>query len=159
MSTERIMMYEEEHAQLIELCERLNGEAKACAVLLVERSGQFIAGHGDVDRLDTTSLASLAAGSVAATHGLAELIGERAFPSSFHEGEREHLHLSMIADRAILVVLFDERTSLGLVRLRLRKFLKELSELFERMEFGTEDQKSGVALGEISDRDIDRLFV
>lgn len=159
MNTERITMYEEEHGEIIELCERLNGEAKARAVLVVERSGQFIAGHGDVDRLDTTSLASLAAGSVAATHGLAELIGETAFPSSFHEGEREHLHLSMIADRAILVVLFDERTNLGVVRLRLRKSLEQLKELFERMELKAGNQKSGVALGEISDGDIDRLFV
>lgn len=152
-------MYEEEHAQIIELCERLNREAKTRAVLVVERSGQFIAGHGDVDRLDTTSLASLAAGSVAASHGLAELIGETAFPSSFHEGEREHLHLSLVADRAILVVLFDDRTSLGVVRLRLRKSLEQLRELFARIELTTENQKKGVALGEISDGDIDRLFV
>ena len=78
MSVERVIMCEEEHAQIIELCERLNREAKTRAVLVVERSGQFIAGHGDVDRLDTTSLASLAAGSVAASHGLAEFM-------NFHE--------------------------------------------------------------------------
>lgn len=159
MSADRVMMYEKEHSQIIELCERLNHEANARAVLVVERSGQYIAGHGDVEHLDTTSLASLAAGSVAATHGLAELIGERAFPSSFHEGEREHLHLSMIGARAILVVLFDDRTSLGVVRLRLRKSLEQLRAVFERIELTTGDQNKGVALGEISDGDIDRLFV
>ena len=113
MANQNIVMYEEEFKQIADLCDRLNRDSNARAVLLVDRNGQFITSHGDVDRLDTTSLASLTAGNIAATSGLAKLIGEKEFPNIFHEGEQDHLHLSIVAQRAILVVMFDRRTSLG----------------------------------------------
>ena len=151
-------MHEEEFRQIADLCDRLNRDSNARAVLLVDRNGQFITSHGDIDRLDTTSLASLTAGNIAATSGLAKLIGEKEFPNIFHEGEQDHLHLSIVAQRAILVVMFDRRTSLGLVRLRVRKTIAQLTQIFESIEAKSKGQASGVSLGEISDDDIDRLF-
>ena len=68
-----------------------------------------------------TSLASLAAGNIAATGGLASLIGEKEFSILFHEGERDNMHISVIDNRLILVVIFDKRSSVGLVRLRVRR--------------------------------------
>ena len=158
MANRNIVMYEEEFKQIADLCDRLNRDSNARAVLLVDRNGQFITSHGDVDRLDTTSLASLTAGNIAATSGLAKLIGEKEFPNIFHEGEQDHLHLSIVAQRAILVVMFDRRTSLGLVRLRVRKTIAQLTQIFESIEAKSKGQASGVSLGEISDDDIDKLF-
>mgnify|MGYP001369531413 CR=1 FL=1 len=158
MANQNIVMYEEEFKQIADLCDRLNRDSNARAVLLVDRNGQFITSHGDVDRLDTTSLASLTAGNIAATSGLAKLIGEKEFPNIFHEGEQDHLHLSIVAQRAILVVMFDRRTSLGLVRLRVRKTIAQLTQIFESIEAKSKGQASGVSLGEISDDDIDKLF-
>ena len=158
MANHNIVMYEEEFEQIADLCDRLNRDSNARAVLLVDRNGQFITSHGDVDRLDTTSLASLTAGNIAATSGLAKLIGEKEFPNIFHEGEQDHLHLSIVAQRAILVVMFDRRTSLGLVRLRVRKTIAQLTQIFESIEAKSKGQASGVSLGEISDDDIDKLF-
>ena len=103
-------------------------------------------------------MASLTAGNIAATSGLAKLIGEKEFPNIFHEGEQDHLHLSIVAQRAILVVMFDRRTSLGLVRLRVRKTIAQLTQIFESIEAKSKGQASGVSLGEISDDDIDKLF-
>ena len=158
MANQNIVMHEEEFRQIADLCDRLNRDSNARAVLLVDRNGQFITSHGDIDRLDTTSLASLTAGNIAATSGLAKLIGEKEFPNIFHEGEQDHLHLSIVAQRAILVVMFDRRTSLGLVRLRVRKTIAQLTQIFESIEAKSKGQASGVSLGEISDDDIDRLF-
>ena len=90
-------------------------------VFLVDKNGQQIAYNGDINNLDTTSLASLTAGNVAATDGLARLIGEKEFSVLFHEGERDNIHISIVGKRVILVVIFDERSSLGLVRLRVKK--------------------------------------
>src|SRR5262245_10699710 len=128
-----MVMYEEEFKIIAGLCERLTREANAKAVLLVDRNGQFITSHGEMENLDTTSLASLTAGNIAATSGLAKLIGEKEFPNVFHEGENDNLHLSIVAQRAILVVMFDQRSSLGLVRLRVKKTGEELSRVFNVM--------------------------
>jgi len=63
----------------------------------------------------------LTAGNIAATGGLAKLIGEREFSILFHEGERDNLHISIVGQRVILVVIFDQKSSLGLVRLRVKE--------------------------------------
>ena len=43
-----------------------------------------------------TSLASLTAGSIAATGGLAKIVGEEEFPIHFHQGERDNLHITLV---------------------------------------------------------------
>ena len=156
MADQLMVMYEEEFKQISLLCERLTREANAKAVLLVDRNGQFITSHGEVANLDTTSLASLTAGNIAATSGLAKLIGEKEFPNVFHEGETDNLHLSIVAQRAILVVMFDQRSSLGLVRLRVKKTSEELAKIFQVLIAKSSSQ--GAPFGEITDDDIDNLF-
>jgi predicted regulator of Ras-like GTPase activity (Roadblock/LC7/MglB family) len=113
--------------------------------------------------LDTTSLASLTAGNVAATDGLAHLIGERGFPVLSHEGERDNIHISIVAGRVILVVIFDERSSLGLVRLRVKRATAEMSMIFEAIDSKIDRERDmGMTLdspfAEISEEDIDALF-
>src|SRR6202165_1780590 len=133
MSAANFVLYEEEFRHLEEALRRLRQEANAKAVFLIDKNGQQIASAGEVEQFDTTSLASLTAGNVAATDGLAKLIGEREFSVLFHEGQQDHIHISIVAKRAILVVIFDDRSSLGLVRLRVKRANGELEKVFEVM--------------------------
>ena len=158
MAEPTMVMYEEEFKQISVICERLTREANAKAVLLVDKNGQYITSHGEIDNLDTTSLASLTAGNIAATSGLAKLIGEKEFPNVFHEGEKDNLHLSIVAQRAILVVMFDHRSSLGLVRLRVKKASDELAHIFNTMIAKAQTHAQGTPFAEITDDDIDNLF-
>src|SRR5712675_1218685 len=131
MAAPDIVMYEEEFNQIKAIISKLRTDANAKFVFLVDKNGQQIAAHGEMLNLDTTSLASLTAGNVAATDGLAHLIGEQGFPVLSHEGERDNIHISIVANRVILVVIFDERSSLGLVRLRVKRATAELNAIFE----------------------------
>jgi len=112
---------------------------------------------GEVAELDTTSLSSLTAGNVAATGAISQLLSEKEFGSQFHEGERAHVHITLIA-KAILLVLFDERSSLGLVRLRVRKAAEEMNRQFEAMSNRKKEDRGPSVLDDISDSDIDNLF-
>src|SRR4029450_2823857 len=89
--------------------------------------------YRDLGNLDTTSLASLVAGNVAATGGMAKLIGEKEFPTLSHEGDKESIHISVIG-RVLLVVVFDQRSSLGLVKLRSKQVSQELANAFAEVE-------------------------
>jgi hypothetical protein len=84
----QMVMYEEEFNQITAVCERLTKDANAKVVFLVDKNGQLIAATGQTRDLDTTSLASLTAGNIAATGGLAKLIGEKDFSTQFHEATR-----------------------------------------------------------------------
>ena len=156
-----LVMYQEEFDRISLLLNRLRIDANAKIVFLVDKNGQQIAGAGEIDLVDTTSLASLTAGNVAATDGLARLIGEREFTILFHEGRKDNIHISIVGQRLILVVIFDERSSLGLVRLRVRKASTGVERVLNEME--EKAQRVGVTeatspFAEITDEDIDALF-
>jgi predicted regulator of Ras-like GTPase activity (Roadblock/LC7/MglB family) len=155
-----LVMYEEEFDRINSVLGRLWVDANAKIVFLVDKNGQQIAAKGDLDKVDTTSLASLTAGNVAATDGLAKLIGEKEFSILFHEGERDNIHISIVAQRLILVVIFDERSSLGLVRLRVRKSAAELDDVLSLMATKAAERGEAPAspFAEITDEDIDALF-
>ncbi len=153
-----LVMYEEEARQIGAVCERLAREANARVVFLVDKNGQLIASSGHAQDLDTTSLASLTAGNVAAMGGLAKLIGEKEVPTQFHEGERESLHMSIVAGRVVLVVIFDAKSSLGLVRLRVKKAGEELSRVFDVLSRKQAVPGAQSPFAEITDEDIDNLF-
>ncbi len=162
MPTPQMVMYEEEYKKINNIIEKLLREANSKVIFLVDKNGQLISGVGETERFDTTSLASLTAGNIAATGGLAKLIGEKEFSILFHEGEKDNLHISIVGGRVILVVLFDARSSLGLVRLRVKKASEELTAIFnELMKRAEEKEKSGDSVfpfAEITDDDIDNLF-
>lgn len=152
-------MHERQYGQIQSALSKLRSEAFARVVFLVDKNGQQIAAQGEVGNLDTTSLASLAAGNVAATGGMARLIGEKEFPTLSHEGERESIHICIIG-RMLLVVVFDERSSLGLVKLRVKQAARELGIIFEEIERQSAERKvtDDSLFAEITDEDIDSLF-
>ncbi|MBD1401302.1 roadblock/LC7 domain-containing protein [Pelovirga terrestris] len=160
-SQSSLVMYDEEYQKIMILIERLLRESNAKVIFLVDKDGQLIAATGETENLDTTSLASLTAGNIAATGGLAKLIGEKEFSILFHEGEKDNIHLSIVGGRVILVVIFDQRSSLGLVRLRVKKASNELAVILEDLVRKTQDQHSefqASPFSEITDDDIDNLF-
>ena len=163
MSRADLILFDEEYQRIQEAITRLRRDANALCVYMIEKSGQPIASAGEVGDIDATALSSLAAGNVAATEGLALLIGEKEFHSLYHEGDRQNILSTLVGGRAILLVIFNESSSLGLVRLRVRKATVELAAIFETVHkksaaetTATEDPESPFA--EITDEDIDKLF-
>ena len=131
-------------------------DSNARCAMLVDRSGQLVATVGEQPRFDATSFATLTAADFSANDQLARLIGETEFNSLFHQGEQESMYLVDIARRVILVVLFDTRTTVGMVRLEMRKTVTELAGLFEAMFTRPPAAAPGVLAG--ADDEIDKLF-
>jgi predicted regulator of Ras-like GTPase activity (Roadblock/LC7/MglB family) len=151
-------MYEEELSQITNICEILHRDSNAKAVLVVDKNGQTFAQAGEVESLDITSLSSLTAGNVAATGAIATLLAEKEFSGQFLEGQKTHYHISIVGQRVILVVLFDERSSLGLVRLRVRKAGAELVTVLDLLAKKSTSGTQPSVFSEITDDDIDNLF-
>jgi len=108
----------------------------AHSVLLIDRSGQLIAHHGNTPGIDISSLSALTAANFGATAEIARMLGEEEFTLLFHKGRSENVYFSAIGEHVIMVTLFDDRTSLGLIRLQINKIVGELSRIlssiFER---------------------------
>jgi len=69
------------------------------------------------------SISALAAAAFSSTSAMAQLLGESEFTVLFHEGAKQSIHVSTVGDEAILLAIFDDRTTVGMVRL----FAKESS--------------------------------
>jgi predicted regulator of Ras-like GTPase activity (Roadblock/LC7/MglB family) len=148
---------------LAQLDAQLGAFLDATAVLgalLIDRSGRLLTAAGDLHAIDRTAFASLAAADFGASDQLAALLGEREFASLYHHGEQTSMYLADIGGSAILAALFDDRTTLGMVRLRLKTVVPELVAVLARihrdghrrapeLDAGWADEAAG---------EIDRLF-
>lgn len=122
----------------IDLCLRkMVSTSLAHSVLLIARSGQLIADHGDTLDIDVSALSALTAANFGATAEIAKLLGEEEFTLLFHKGRSENVYFSAIGEHVIMVTLFDDKTSLGLVRLRINQVNEELSQIVSTI-FGKE---------------------
>lgn len=101
----------------------------AHSVLLIDRSGQLIAHHGNTSETDLLSLSALTAANFGATAEIAKILGEEEFTLLFHKGRNENVYFTTIGEHVIMVTLFDENTSLGLIRLQISKIIGELSKI------------------------------
>lgn len=150
---------EDDFESISQTLQRFLYDSNARCALLVDRTGQLVATVGEQPDFDPTAFATLTAADFSANDQLARLIGESDFNTLFHQGEKESMYLADVARRVILVVLFDNRTTLGLVRLKMKQAVDELTKLFA-VVFAREKQASAgrpnILAG--ADDEIDRLF-
>ena len=151
---------EDDAARIRAILERLLDEAGARTALIVDRTGQMLATAGETPSFDPVAFASLTAADFSANDQLARMLGESEFGALFHQGERESLYLADVARRVILVVLFDTRTTLGLVKLRVRPVVERLGDLFAEIFGRRERPGPRVEAGFLGDAEdeIDKLF-
>jgi predicted regulator of Ras-like GTPase activity (Roadblock/LC7/MglB family) len=133
----------------IEDClERLLERSRAICVLVADISGQLISEKGKVEGLDSAALAAVTASNMAATTEMARQLGESVpFSYLFHEGQRRNIYISMVGQTFLLVIIFDEMTQIGLVRIFARLAVNELQGVAEELEPWLE------SAGSVVDRD------
>ena len=158
-------LFEEDFWSINAILQTLMRSASARSVMLIDKTGQLINSIGEPPGFDITSFSSLAAADFAANAQLAEMVGEKDFATLVHQGQNDSLYLSMIANRVILVVLFDRKTSLGLVRLKARRAGDELmgvlSQLFDKLQYRNEEMSAttlGADFAAEAESEIDSLF-
>lgn len=149
---------EDDFGAITQSLQRFLYDASARCALLVDRTGQLVATVGDRPNFDPTAFATLTAADFSANDQLAKLIGESDFNSLFHQGEKDSMYLADVARRVILVVIFDNRTTLGLVRLKMKQTVEELTKLFEAMFQRASSQTAAPNVLAGADDEIDKLF-
>ncbi len=118
----------------------------AMTSLLITKEGHMIAEAGDVSYLNTTAMAALVAGMFSATREVARMVGEKHFSILLQQGEKRHIHISLVTDSTMMLIIFEDYARVGLVRHTARKTGKELiislieTERIQKMPLENEDQ-------------------
>ncbi len=159
MSQEQQVLYEDQIKQIDKALTRIIKESEAKCALLVDKDGHLITRQGFTHTLDTTALAALLAGSYASTKEIARLVGEPEFSVLFHQGKKDHIHISLIGVRTIMVVIFDDRTTIGMIRL----YAKEVGETLKQIMDSSHDRPNvpvelGSEFADSADEKLDDIF-
>jgi predicted regulator of Ras-like GTPase activity (Roadblock/LC7/MglB family) len=150
---------QDDFTSITESLTRFLGATNSRCALLVDRSGQLVTTVGEALGLDTTTFATLTAADYSANDQLAKLVGENDFSSLFHQGEKDSIYVADVARRLLLVIIFDSRTTVGLVRLRMKDEIEELTLLVDRVfSRGRNGDAPEGHLLQGADDEIDKLF-
>lgn len=130
--------------------------------ILIDQEGHMVTKAGSTEDFDMQAVSALVAGSYAATREMARLLGEDEFSVLFHQGKRDNIQLTLIGDRTILATVFDERTTIGMVRLYAKEASEKLTKIFDeinnrQLESGTDDVL-GTEFSESAKNQLDTFF-
>jgi predicted regulator of Ras-like GTPase activity (Roadblock/LC7/MglB family) len=158
-------LFENDFRLIDQVLDELLQRTNALSAHLIDRSGQVITSAGRVDDFDVTSFASLAAADFTANAELAALLGEPVVNAVVNEGRVRSVYSRMLADRVILSVVFDRRSTLGLVRVRSKRGVDALDQvfrgLFEKVGIGEPSQPEFEAAPDFAataSKEVDALF-
>lgn len=159
MTTTHNDVHRDEIQQIADAVARLEKDAKAKSVFLTDRNGQLLACAGDVNQIDAAWLPALVGNDPAAVGVVTRKLREEGhFTVPPREGLSDHAHMQIVADRFLLVVVFDDRSSPGLVRLRTVRASEDLSHTYEALNQKASAAENHTVFSEITDEDIDRFF-
>jgi predicted regulator of Ras-like GTPase activity (Roadblock/LC7/MglB family) len=147
--------------------QRMLQRAGAATAILLDTSGNAVTYAGEEPTFDLGTFASLAVGDYLATQEMALLLGEESMQWVVHQGIEGGVVLAPLHPLLVLAVIFDGRTTLGLVRHAMRKERARLEEvtrpllgLLERqiLEGDTEESEDGYGVDRMIDDGLGRLF-
>ena len=161
LRADRLQFYREDIDRIDKvLVEFLRLSGAKCA-LLIDKDGHMVTKRGEVRTIDMDTISALVAGSFAATKEMARLLGEQEFTALFHQGARDNIQLSLVGDRTLLTILFDDRTTVGMVRLYASETSKKLELVYADCMSKMEERGApdlGEGYGETAKAQLDNLF-
>lgn len=156
---DRLTFYKDDVDKIDKLLSEFLRLSGAKCALLIDKEGHLVTKRGEMRTIDIDTISALVAGSFAATKEMARLLGEDEFTAMFHQGERDNIQLSLVGDRTLLTILFDDRTTVGMVRLYASETAKKLADVYrEALTRGDEDPGLGEEYGADAKKSLDKLF-
>ena len=123
----------EDVADIDSILDKFIANSEANLAVIVDKGGNVLSQMGDLEVIDVTIIAALAAGSFAATKELAKRIGEVEFNALYHQGNGSHILMSSVDEDTILITVFSGDTTIGLVRHYANECARELSAVFSKL--------------------------
>jgi predicted regulator of Ras-like GTPase activity (Roadblock/LC7/MglB family) len=126
----RLVFYKEDIDKIDKMLEEMLRLSKAKCALLIDKDGHLVTKAGGSSSYDTDTIAALVAGSFAATKEMARILGEEEFSVLFHQGKKDNIHLTLVGNRTLLAIIFDDKTTVGMVRLYSNEVTKKMVQVF-----------------------------
>ena len=155
----RLVFYKEDIEKISKVLNVFLRNANAKCALLVDKDGHMVTKEGESASYDLDTVSALVAGSFAATKQMAKLLGEEEFSIMFHQGKKDNIQLTLVGERTILAVIFDDKTTLGMVRLYSSQVASKLADVFSDIaDRKTEGEQISKEFGDAAKGKLDDIF-
>ena len=158
---ENFVIYNEEYTLIKEILKSLKTNTRSEIAFITDSEGHCIASTGEMEDSHLNSISSLIAGSMAAVNGIGQMLNVSTFTTVLTESADKNLHISLINDRTMLIVIFDNSSNLGIIRFRVKSAIQELEKVFltinEKLKNSAMEESDSPFEG-VTDEDIDEIF-
>ena len=158
---ENFIIYNEEYVLIKDILKSLKNNTRAEIVFITDSEGHCIASTGEMEDSHLNSISSLIAGSMAAVNGIGQMLRIDKFNTILTESMDKNLHISLINERTMLVVIFDNSSNLGIIRFRVKTTTQELEKVFTTINEKLKHrvlEEGGSPFEGVTDEDIDEIF-
>lgn len=158
---QQLILSESMYGKISKVLDNLFANTRAEAIVFCDSNGYPVTNKGNLQGLDLPAIASLAANNYSATAKMASMLGEtNSFKFLFHEGERTNMYLSNVGYNFILLIIFETKVALGMVRIFTKKAIDELGVLLTSAKDDEEKSKEFLDLEfkSILGEELDRAF-
>jgi predicted regulator of Ras-like GTPase activity (Roadblock/LC7/MglB family) len=139
----RLVFYKDDVDSINAILDAFLKQSAAKCALLIDKDGHMVTNRGSTRKIDLDTISALVAGSFAATREMAKLLGEENFTALYHQGRSDNIQLSLVDDRALLTAIFDETTTIGMVRLYAAEAAKRLAAIFKKKQQDSANREPG----------------
>ena len=109
----------------------LLAKSDAATAIITDKAGFCLVEKGDTQNFDVTSVAALASGSFEATQAIARIINEN-FSCVYQQGEKFSMLVNNIDEQTVLIVIFPNNVSVGLVKFYGTETIRLCAEQFNK---------------------------
>ena len=134
----------------------------AITALVISRQGICLGQAGTAASLNSTALAALVAGMFSATKEVANIVGEDQFSILLQQGEKRHIHISLIGAKSMMVIVFEDYSRIGRVRYTARGASADLLKALKKADRKKEEIVENLSVPDFKEYAmnlIDRIFV
>ncbi|MEK7867244.1 MAG: roadblock/LC7 domain-containing protein [Planctomycetota bacterium] len=153
-----VLYYKDDLDRLDRILEEYLRLSKAKCTLLIDKDGHLVTKQGQTGTYDMDTISALVAGSFAATKEMAKLLGEEEFSVLFHQGMKDAIQLSLIGDRTLMATIFDDKTTVGMVRLYSNEAARKLGLILSELKNQKGEGPLAKGFGEAATGKLDEMF-
>jgi predicted regulator of Ras-like GTPase activity (Roadblock/LC7/MglB family) len=156
----RLVFYRDDVDRINRILEEFLKLSGAKQNILIDKEGHPVTQVGASATFNIDTISALVAASFAATREMARLLGEDEFTILSHQGKKDHIQLTLIADRCILTTMFDDKTTIGMVRLYAQEAAKKLNALFAEIADRKDEPRESIGdeFGSAAQSALDDVF-
>lgn len=131
LRSKRVVFYKDTVDQIDVLLKEFLKLSNAKCVYLIDKEGHLITETGQATDANPETLSALIAGSFSATKELARVLGESEFTTMSHKGKKDNITITLVGERSMIAVLFDEKTTTGMVDLYSKELAEKISKILD----------------------------